>query len=141
MAVYAVPAKEIHRIGSLTENSLHKNPLGNFLERIHALTSTMMIHVTHSFDEAFLLGSRLAIMNHGEIVQVGEPSEVVRKPNCTFAAEFLGVTNVFRGESKLENGIVSIDINGLRVTSTDSRDGQSLSVYQAGRYPDIAEAH
>jgi molybdopterin-binding protein len=104
------------------------------LRRIHALTSTTMIHVTHSFDEAFLLGSRMAIMNHGEIVQVGEPSEVFRKPNCKFAAEFLGVTNVFQGESRVENGMASIDINGLRVTSTDNREGR---VYLSIRPEDI----
>jgi len=104
------------------------------LRRIHALTSTTMIHVTHSFDEAFLLGSRMAIMNHGEIVQVGEPSEVFRKPNSTFAAEFLGVTNIFRGESSVENGMASIDVNGLRVTSADNREGQ---VYLSIRPEDI----
>lgn len=104
------------------------------LRRIHALTSTTMIHVTHSFDEAFLLGSRMAIMNHGEIVQVGEPSEVFRKPNSKFAAEFLGVTNVFRGESRVDKGIAYIDINGLRVTSTDNREGQ---VYLSIRPEDI----
>jgi molybdopterin-binding protein len=104
------------------------------LRRIHSFTHTTMIHVTHSFDEAFLLGSRMAIMNHGEIVQVGEPSEVFRKPNCTFAAEFLGVTNIFRGESRVENGIASIDVNGLRVISADSREGQ---VYLSIRPEDI----
>jgi len=104
------------------------------LRRIHALTSTTMIHVTHSFDEAFLLGSRMAIMNHGEIVQVGEPSEVFRKPNCKFAAEFLGVTNVFRGESRIDNGMAYITINGLRLASTDNREGQ---VYVSIRPEDI----
>jgi molybdate transport system ATP-binding protein len=104
------------------------------LRRIHSLTSTTMIHVTHSFDEAFLLGSRMAIMNHGEIVQVGEPSEVFRKPNSKFAAEFLGVTNIFRGESRVENGIAFIDINGLKVTSADNREGQ---VYISIRPEDI----
>ncbi|MFW6115199.1 MAG: tungstate ABC transporter ATP-binding protein WtpC [Thermodesulfobacteriota bacterium] len=104
------------------------------LRRIHSLTSTTMIHVTHSFDEAFLLGSRMAIMNHGEIVQVGEPVEVFRKPNSKFAAEFLGVTNIFRGESRIHNRIAYIDINGLRVTSTDNREGQ---VYLSIRPEDI----
>jgi len=104
------------------------------LRRIHSFTHTTMIHVTHSFDEAFLLGSQMAIMNDGEIVQVGEPSEVFRKPNCKFVAEFLGVTNVFRGESVIDNGIAYININGLRVASATIRDGQ---VYTSVRPEDV----
>jgi len=104
------------------------------LRRIHSFTHTTMIHVTHSFDEAFLLGSQMAIMNNGEIVQVGEPSEVFRKPNCKFVAEFLGVTNVFRGESVIANGIAYININGLRVASATIRDGQ---VYTSIRPEDV----
>lgn len=104
------------------------------LRRIHSFIHTTMVHVTHSFDEAFLLGSRMAIMNNGEIVQVGEPSDVFRKPNCKFAAEFLGMTNVFRGESVIDNGIAYININGLRVASATTRNGQ---VYASIRPEDI----
>jgi molybdopterin-binding protein len=111
-----------------------RNKLREELRRIHSSTHTTMIHVTHSFDEAFLLGSQMAIMNHGEIVQVGEPSEVFRKPNCKFAAEFLGVSNVFRGESAIDNGIAYVSINGVRVASTTARDGQ---VYASVRPEDI----
>ena len=104
------------------------------LRRIHSFTHTTMIHVTHSFDEAFLLGSQMAVMNQGEIVQVGEPSEVFRKPNCKFTAEFLGVTNIFRGESVIDNGIAYINISGLRIASVTTRDGQ---VYASIRPEDI----
>jgi len=104
------------------------------LRRIHSFTHTTMIHVTHSFDEAFLLGSQMAIMNNGEIVQVGEPSEVFRKPNCKFVAEFLGVTNVFRGESVINNGLAYINVNELKVASATTRDGQ---VYASIRPEDI----
>jgi molybdopterin-binding protein len=111
-----------------------RNKLREELRRIHSFTHTTMIHVTHSFDEAFLLGSQMAIMNNGEIVQVGEPSEVFRKPNCKFTAEFLGVSNVYRGESVIDNGIASISINGLQVVSATIRDGQ---VYASIRPEDI----
>jgi molybdopterin-binding protein len=104
------------------------------LRKIHSLTDTTMIHVTHSFDEAFLLGSQMAIMNKGEIVQVGEPSEVFRKPNCKFAAEFLGVSNVFRGKSIIDQGIASISVNGIDLASATIRDGE---VYASVRPEDI----
>lgn len=104
------------------------------LRRIHTLTQTTMIHVTHSFDEAFLLGSQMAIMNKGEIVQVGDPGEVFRKPNCRFAAEFLGVGNVFRGISIIENGIASIAVDGLHISSASAREGE---VFTSVRPEDI----
>lgn len=104
------------------------------LRRIHDLTQTTMIHVTHSFDEAFLLGNRMAIMNNGEIVQTGDPGDVFRKPNSKFVAEFLGVTNVFKGESIIDNGNSYISINGLKVISATAREGQ---IYASIRPEDI----
>ncbi|MBN1189492.1 MAG: ATP-binding cassette domain-containing protein [Dehalococcoidales bacterium] len=111
-----------------------RDKLREELRRIHSFTHTTMIHVTHSFDEAFLLGSQMAIMNNGQIVQIGEPSEVFRKPNCQFAAEFLGVSNVYRGESEIDNGIASISVNGLKLASATARDGE---VYASVRPEDI----
>ncbi len=104
------------------------------LRRIHSVIHTTMIHVTHSFDEAFLLGSRMAIMHNGEIVQAGEPSEVFRKPNCRFVAEFLGVTNIFQGKSIIDNGNSCINVNGLKITSATARDGK---IYASIRPEDI----
>ncbi|MBN2238915.1 MAG: ATP-binding cassette domain-containing protein [Dehalococcoidales bacterium] len=104
------------------------------LGRIHSLTKTTMIHVTHSFDEAFLLGNQMAIMNQGEIVQVGKPEEVFRKPNSRFAAEFLGVSNVFRGNASVEDGITYIGVNGHKLASAGSGQGE---VYASIRPEDI----
>ena len=111
-----------------------RNKLREELRRIHSLTHTTMIHVTHSFNEAFLLGTQMAIMNKGKIVQVGEPSEVFRKPNCKFAAEFLGVSNIFRGESIIENGATYVSVNGHKIESAVLREGQ---VYASIRPEDI----
>jgi molybdopterin-binding protein len=111
-----------------------RDKLREELRRIHSFTHTTMIHVTHSFDEAFLLGSQMAIMNNGEIVQAGEPSEVFRKPNCKFTAEFLGVINVYRGESVINNGLANVNIDGLKVASATTRGGE---VYASIRPEDI----
>jgi molybdate transport system ATP-binding protein/molybdate/tungstate transport system ATP-binding protein len=119
-------------LSALDSETRHR--LRDEVRRIHSFTQTTMIHVTHSFDEAFLLGSQMAIMNEGEIVQVGEPSEVFRKPNCRFAAEFLGVGNVFKGESTIENDLAQVNINGLQMSSATLRDGQ---VYASVRPEDI----
>jgi len=104
------------------------------LRRVHSVTRTTMIHVTHSFNEAFLLGTRMAIMNRGEIVQIGEPGEVFRKPNCKFAAEFLGVGNIFPGKAAGNNGTSCIDIEGYHIYSSSPFEGK---VYASIRPEDI----
>jgi molybdopterin-binding protein len=104
------------------------------LHRIHSVTGTTMLHVTHSFNEAFLLGSRMAVMDKGEIIQVGEPGEVFRKPNCKFVAEFLGVRNVFRGTAVIEGETAYVNVNGLRMASANLREGE---VYISIRPEDI----
>ncbi|MEA2031986.1 MAG: tungstate ABC transporter ATP-binding protein WtpC [Euryarchaeota archaeon] len=88
------------------------------LKNVHSITETTIIHVTHSFEEAFLLGSRMAVMDKGEIVQIGTPNEVFRKPESKFAAEFLGVGNLFQGESRVDNDIACIDVGGIKIAST-----------------------
>jgi len=60
------------------------------LKRLHQELGTTMIYVTHDQGEAMTLGSRIAIMRHGDIVQVGTPMDLYRRPVNTFVATFLG---------------------------------------------------
>jgi ABC-type sugar transport system ATPase subunit len=60
------------------------------LKRLHRELGTTMIYVTHDQGEAMTLGSRIAIMRHGEIVQIGTPMDLYRRPVNTFVATFLG---------------------------------------------------
>jgi molybdopterin-binding protein len=93
------------------------------LKNVHSITNTTIIHVTHSFEEAFLLGSQMAVMDKGEIVQVGTPNEVFRKPESEFAAEFLGVGNLFQGESSIGAGFALINVDGINLASTTLKSG------------------
>lgn len=104
------------------------------LKNVHSITNTTIIHVTHSFEEAFLLGSQMAVMDKGEIVQVGTPNEVFRKPESEFAAEFLGVGNLFQGESRINNGIAHIDVDGINIVSATLKPG---SVHVSIRPEDV----
>jgi multiple sugar transport system ATP-binding protein len=60
------------------------------LKRLHQELGTTMIYVTHDQGEAMTLGTRIAIMQHGAIVQSGPPLELYRRPINTFVAGFLG---------------------------------------------------
>lgn len=52
------------------------------------------------------MGTRICIMNHGRIVQVGQPLEVYRNPADTFVASFIGSPpmNLIKGEIGSESG-------------------------------------
>ena len=59
------------------------------LIKLHRRLGRTIVHVTHDQVEAMTMGERICIMNHGRIVQVGEPMEVYRNPASTFVAGFL----------------------------------------------------
>jgi len=52
------------------------------------------LYVTHDQEEALTMSDRLAVMNHGRIVQLGTPEEVYSEPADAYVADFLGVSNL-----------------------------------------------
>jgi putrescine transport system ATP-binding protein len=84
------------------------------------------IVVTHDQDEAMALATRIAVMDHGQVVQVGTPAEIYEFPRSRFVADFVGTTNLFEGTvSACEGGLISV-----RCTETDSE----LLVDDQGRF-------
>lgn len=68
--------------------------LVNTLEKV----GVTCIMVTHDQEEAMTMATRVAIMSHGELMQVGSPADVYDYPNSRFTAEFIGETNIFEGK-------------------------------------------
>jgi putative spermidine/putrescine transport system ATP-binding protein len=64
------------------------------MKRLHEETGTTFVFVTHDQSEALALASRIAIFNHGELLQVGTPEQVYDRPDNRFVAEFLGEINM-----------------------------------------------
>ncbi|MFO1455603.1 MAG: polyamine ABC transporter ATP-binding protein [Steroidobacteraceae bacterium] len=56
------------------------------------------IVVTHDQEEAMTLASRIGVMNRGEIVQVGTPTDIYEYPTTKFVADFIGSVNMFEGQ-------------------------------------------
>jgi putrescine transport system ATP-binding protein len=67
------------------------------LINIQETLGVTFIVVTHDQEEAMTLSTRIGVMNHGEIVQVGTPSEIYEYPSSRFVAEFIGSVNMFEG--------------------------------------------
>ena len=60
------------------------------LRHMHHEMGTTTVYVTHDQIEAMTLATRVAVMNKGEIVQLGTPQDIYQNPSCLFVASFIG---------------------------------------------------
>lgn len=74
-----------------------RNDLRDEIRRICKEVGITTVYVTHDQKEALSIADRIAVMRDGKIVQAGTPMEVYRRPTTTFAASFLGETNLIPG--------------------------------------------
>ena len=70
------------------------------LRTIQEQVGITFVMVTHDQEEAMTMSTRIAVMNHGKIVQVGKPNEIYEFPQSRFVADFIGSVNLFEGQLK-----------------------------------------
>ena len=70
---------------------------------IQEKTGTTFVIVTHDQEEAMTVASRIAVVNHGKLVQVAPPDRIYEAPNSTYVADFIGDVNIIKGRAKPEN--------------------------------------
>lgn len=78
---------------SALDAKIRKN-LQTELKRIQRELEITTIFVTHDQEEAMMISDTIYIMNEGQIVQSGSPSEIYTSPNSPFVANFIGNYNV-----------------------------------------------
>ena len=66
------------------------------LKRIQTEVGLTFVHVTHDQEEAMTMADTIAVMNAGRIEQLGTPADLYENPATTFAANFLGQSNLIR---------------------------------------------
>jgi spermidine/putrescine transport system ATP-binding protein len=80
------------------------------LKRIQREVGITFVYVTHDQEEALTMSDRIAVMNRGRVEQVGTPEDVYERPETTFVAGFIGVSNLMPatvagpGQVRLESG-------------------------------------
>ncbi len=75
------------------------------------------IYVTHDQVEALTLGTRVAVMNEGKLIQVDSPDDLYRKPKTIFTATFVGSPemNLMEGKLSRDNGRAAFNFHGQTV--------------------------
>ena len=101
---------------------------GLLKKAIHEYRTTVL-HVTHDFEDIWMLANRVIVIRKGEVMQEGDPDTVFRRPSPDFVAEFLG-TNVIKGEVKSRRGKLTVlEVEGLEVYSADlAEPGEKVTV-------------
>jgi spermidine/putrescine transport system ATP-binding protein len=95
------------------------------LKGIQREVGITFVYVTHDQEEALTMSDRIAVMNRGLVEQVGVPEDVYERPETTFVAGFIGVSNLMPGKVesvsgeltkvRLESGVdVEARADGLR---------------------------
>ena len=71
------------------------------------------IFVTHDQEEALTMSDRIAVMNQGEVEQIGTVSEIYYRPQTRFVASFIGDTNIIEAKvTGLSEGVLSAQAEG-----------------------------
>lgn len=94
------------------------------------------VYVTHDQEEALTMSDRIAVMNQGNVLQVGTPVEIYERPKCRFVADFIGETNFLSGvvlSCRQNEAVVKIptlgkEISGLAVDGIKEGDAVVISV-------------
>ncbi|MEO3432831.1 ABC transporter ATP-binding protein [Inquilinus sp. CAU 1745] len=68
------------------------------IKRLHRESRATIIYVTHDQEEALALSDRICLMNHARIEQIDTPHNIYMRPRTAFAADFIGISNILRGE-------------------------------------------
>ena len=90
------------------------------LKRIQREVGITFVYVTHDQEEALTMSDRIAVMNQGRVEQVADPERVYERPETTFVAGFIGVSNLMPaaisgpGEVRLDHGpTLQVPTDGL----------------------------
>jgi iron(III) transport system ATP-binding protein len=88
------------------------------IKKLASQLGITVLYVTHDQVEAMVLADRVAVMSHGQILQIGSPFELYRAPASTMVAEFFGSMNWLRGKmlggARVETEIGTLSLDGSR---------------------------
>jgi spermidine/putrescine ABC transporter ATP-binding subunit len=97
------------------------------LVRLQETVGITFVIVTHDQHEALSMADRIAVIEHGRLLQVASPLDLYEYPTNRFVADFIGKMNLFEGSNVgCTGGILSVAVTGLGrldVPCTEAVDG------------------
>ncbi len=75
------------------------------LKRIQLEVGITFVYVTHDQEEALTMSDRIAVMHAGKVEQLGTPEELYERPATRFVADFIGTTNLLRGQVEADGAV------------------------------------
>jgi ABC-type Fe3+/spermidine/putrescine transport system ATPase subunit len=87
-----------------------RSEIRELLRALHGRGHTVL-HVTHDYEEAASLATRIGVMEKGTIIQSGTPKEVFENPKSDFVADFVNMQGYNRDLLKLQGNFVTGDLS------------------------------
>ena len=95
------------------------------------------VHVTHDQEEAMTMADTIAVMNEGQIEQMGSPADLYDNPETAFVANFLGQSNLIKGTVAGNDGANQIiDLFGQKISLQKDRSHAVDNSIYAGIRPE-----
>jgi spermidine/putrescine transport system ATP-binding protein len=95
------------------------------------------VHVTHDQEEAMTMADTIAVMNEGEIEQMGSPADLYDNPGTAFVANFLGQSNLIKGRIEGTDGDnLVVDLFGQKISMPKNRSHAVDKSMYAGIRPE-----
>ncbi|MFX1500656.1 MAG: ABC transporter ATP-binding protein [Promethearchaeota archaeon] len=119
---------ELYLLDEVSANldSMNLKLLDNFIMKIKQDREKTIIMSTHDPLEAIKYADRIAVLNNGQITQIGNPNEIFTAPKDEFTALFVGYENILYGIAELDRstGLSQIKINDLIITASSQQEGE-----------------
>ena len=87
------------------------------LKRIQRELGITFVYVTHDQEEALTMSDRIAVMNAGNVEQIGTPTEIYDRPATVFVAGFIGQANLWLGRQtgRTNRDYVEVEVLGTKL--------------------------
>ena len=116
---------------------LIRKDMQNELISLHSKMKKTIVFITHDLDEALKIGDRIAIMKDGNIVQIGQPEEILYDPADEYVREFTQDVNrskvVTASTIMRASESIVLERAGVRTAAKKMRDLDISSIFVTNR--------
>ncbi len=128
IAMNFVFSPEVYLLDEVSANldPMNVKLLEDFIIKIKQDKEKTIIMSTHDPLVAIRFGDRIAVLNNGQIIQIGTPNEIFTAPKDEFTALFVGYENILSGVAKIDKptGLTLIKVNDLTITASSHLEGE-----------------